>query len=749
MTAQKKHTFCRNCSALCPMEITVEGDRMTGVVADGTASPYGAYMCAKGLAAVDFHNDTEERLLQSLKRDEHGALQPVDSARALDEIAARLAALIEEHGPRSVAVYHGTGAYRSVLGAQLEKAFLSAIGSPNLFSTMTIDQSAKWVTSGRMGMMASGKPSFRDVDLGVIVGNNPVVTHQTYPFGPGNSGAPGRSFAEAKKRGTRLIVIDPRRTETARYADLVVQPLPGQDAALFAAIAHILLRDGTYNRAFCNRFVTQMDALREAVAPFTPELAAQRAGITVAEIEQVAQWIGEAERPFIGSGTGPSMSAHSNLNDHMIEVVNALVGGYRRAGDRVYNPGTLKPRTVVETAIAPGRSWEKGVKCRTADIGKLFGEFPTALLPREIQEPGPDRIRALINFGGDPVMGLGDPDRAVPAFRDLDLLVSLDPRLNETGKLSHYVIATSQPFERHDLSTPGEGLYPEAFAQYTAPVVEKPGDTLHDWEFFWEISARMQRPLTLKYWSYGLDFDAIADGLPLGTERKPDPEDMIRFLCKDSRVPFETLRDNPSGVRPDIEPQYVQPAPKDNGARLELCPPDVAAELEQVLAESPDTRFSHLLTCRRILEAMNTAYRDSPRTRRRYPINWAYLNPEDMADAGIANDDPIRITSAHGEIVGIARAEPALRRGVVSMTHMFGSLDANSDPHRHGGSYTGRLTSLQEYLEPINFMPRFSGVAINIERVRGNIEKTLGSVERVPGNIEHAPEVQPSQEFDR
>lgn len=513
------NTFCRNCSALCPMEMTVEEGRITGVVADGSASPYGPYLCTKGLSAMEFHNDTEERLRHSLRREGSGRFSTVEAATALDDIAARLTALIDRYGPRSVAVYHGTGAYRSVLGAQLEKSFLSAIGSSNLFSTMTIDQSAKWVTAGRMGVMASGKTSFQDVDLGVIVGNNPVVSHQAIPFAPASSGAPGRAFAAARKRGMRLIVIDPRHTETARYADLVVQPLPGQDAVLFAAIAHILLRDGTYHRAFCDRFVTQLETLREAVAPFTPELAARRADVSIAQIEQVAQWIGEARRPFIGSGTGPSMSAHSNLNDHMIEVVNALAGGYKRVGDRVYNPGTLRPRTVMETVVPAGRSWEKGVKCHSADIGRLFGEFPSALLPQEITTPGEHRIRALINFGGDPVMALGDPGRTVPAFRELDLLVSLDARMNETGKLSHYVVATSQPFERHDLSTPGEALYPEPFAQYTAPVVEKPAGTIHDWEFFWEVASRMERPLTLKYWTYGLDFDAIPDGLPLDLSR--------------------------------------------------------------------------------------------------------------------------------------------------------------------------------------------------------------------------------------
>ncbi len=713
----KANTFCRNCGALCSMEITVDDGKLISVVADGKASPYGAYMCIKGQSAVDFHNGAENRLLNSLKRNADGTFSEIDAERALDEIADKLSALIAEHGPRSVAVYHGTGAYRSVLGAQLEKSFLSAIGSPNLFSTMTIDQSAKWVTSGRMGIMASGKPAFADVDLAVIVGNNPVVTHQTYPFGPGESGSPAKAFFEAKKRGCRIIVIDPRHNETARFADLVIQPLPGNDAALFAAIAHILLRDGTYNRTFCDRFVSQIDELRAAVAPFTPALAAQRADVPAEQIELAAKWIGEAKRPFVGSGSGPSMSAHSNLNDFMIEAVNALVGGYKRAGDRLRNPGTLNPRKVVETAVAPTRSWERGVKCRTADIGKLFGEFPTALLPQEILTPGPDKIRALISFGGNPIMGLGDPDRAIPAFQDLELLVSLDARLNETAQLSHYVIAASQPFERHDITMPGDSLYPEAFAQYAPPVVPKPVGVIDDWEFFWGIAARMQRPLTLKYWTYGLDFDAIADGLPLDMSEKPTPEQMFRFLCKRSIVSFDELLANPSGVRPQIEPQYVMPAKEDNGARLELCPPDVAAELDIVLHEQPDHRFRYQLTCRRILEAMNSAYIDATRTRRKYPVNWAHMNPDDMAAEGIEEGAEIQIESEAGRIVALVKGEEKLRRGVISMSHMFGGLDLSKSPAEQGGSYTGRLTSLLDYLEPINFMPRFSGVPVNVAAV--------------------------------
>ncbi len=698
------------------MSLTIEGDRLISAVGDATASPYGGYMCVKGLASVDFHNGAEARLLSSVRRDASGKLVETSASQAMDEIASKLSVLIAEHGPRSVAFYHGTGAYRSVLGGLLERSFVAATGSPNFFSTMTIDQSAKWVTAGRMGVMASGKPSTRDIDLAVIVGNNPVVSHQTYPFGPGECGAPGRSLANAKERGARIVVIDPRHTETARYADLVIQPLPGHDAALFAAIAFVLLRDQTYDRAFCDRFVTQLEELRRAVAPFTPERVAQRADVPVAQIELVAKWLGEAQRPFVGSGTGPSMSAHSNLNDHMIETVNALVGGYKRAGDLVRNPGTLKPRVPVATVVAAGRSWEKGVKCRTADVGALFGEFPAALLPREILAPGPDKIRALIVFGGNPIMALGDPGRAVPAFEDLELLVSLDARMNETAALSHYVIATSQHFERHDVTVAGDALYPEAFAQYAPPAVPKPPATIHDWEFFWGVASRMKLQLILKYWTYGQAFEAVPGGLKLDLERPPEAEDLIRHLCTYGVVTFEELRANPSGVRPSLPATYVQAA-EDNGARLQLCPADVAVELQVVLHEEPDARFRYRLTARRILEAMNSAYRDARRTAKKYPVNWAYMHPDDLKADGIEEGSLVEIQSEAGHILGLAKADPKVRRGVLSMTHLYGSLSPSTDPLQQRGSHTGRLTSLEHYLEPINFMPRFSGIPVNVRAV--------------------------------
>ena len=542
-------TFCRNCGAQCSMEIDVADGRMTAARPDGSVSPYGGYMCPKGLAAVELHNGMEARLLASLKRGADG-FAAIDAEAALDEIGAKLAALVAQHGPRSVAFYHGTGAYRSVLGNLLERAFCAELGTPNFFSSMTIDQSAKWVTMARMGTMASGRHAMRDADLILLAGGNPLVSHQGVPFALAETCAPARGFEAAKARGCKVIIVDPRRTETARYADLLIQPLPGHDAEIFAALAHILLRDGTFDADFAARWCIQLDELRSALAPFTPELAAARADVPVAQIELAAEWLGEAKRPIAGSGTGPSMAANSNLADHMIEVVNALAGGYRRAGDVVRNPGTLRVKDTYEMAVSPTRSFEREPRCVSADTGALVGEFPTALLPHEIMAESPDRIRALICFGGDPLMALGDPTLASDAFAHLDLLVSLDCRLNETGKAAHYVIATTQPFERPELSISGDGMFPEAFVQYTEAVVDPPAGVIHDWEVFWGLAARMGIPLTFKFWNYGLNYRDIPGGLPLSFTEKPDPEALFRFLAKDSAVPFDALKASPGGVRP-------------------------------------------------------------------------------------------------------------------------------------------------------------------------------------------------------
>jgi anaerobic selenocysteine-containing dehydrogenase len=314
---------------------------------------------------------------------------------------------------------------------------------------------------------------------------------------------------------------------------------------------------------------------------------------------------------------------------------------------------------------------------------------------------------------------MGDPAVAKPAFEQLELLVSLDCRQNETGKLAHYVIATTQQFERPEITASGDSMYPVPFVQYTAAIVPPPAGVIHDWEFFWGISARMKIPLTLKYWQYGLKYADMPGGLSLDMVHKPEANDMLRFLCSESAVDFETLQASPGGVRPADGASHVLPPP-DEGGRLELCPPDVADELAQLAASVPDDRFRYRLCCRRIAEAVNSAFRDSARARRRYPVNYLHMNPDDMLEAAIEQHQLVDIRSQVGSIRTLAQADERLRRGVVSMTHMFGPL-TGSDPIAEGGANVGQLTSLTSDLQAINFMPRFSAIPVDIAAVKPQI----------------------------
>jgi anaerobic selenocysteine-containing dehydrogenase len=194
---------------------------------------------------------------------------------------------------------------------------------------------------------------------------------------------------------------------------------------------------------------------------------------------------------------------------------------------------------------------------------------------------------------------------------------------------------------------------------------------------------------------------------------RPDPEELCRFLATESAVLFDELLANPEGVRADLTPRYVKPGPVSDG-RLELCPSDVICELAALADEEAENGFRYRLTCRRILHALNGAYRDSKEARKLFPVNYAHMNPQDMTEAGIIDGDMIEIASAHGAIKTLAKGEERLRRGVISMTHMFGPLVGSGDPLADGGANLGQLTSLTEHVQPINFMPRFSAVPVNV-----------------------------------
>jgi anaerobic selenocysteine-containing dehydrogenase len=705
-------TYCRNCPSVCGLRIEVEDNKIVGIRGDQNHALTKGYFCVKGLASMDLHNG-EDRLSASRSRGPDGHVADIDVERALDEIHARLMNVLLRYGPSAVAMYYGTGANNNSVCHSAMKGWFDLIGSPYIFSSMTLDQSAKWVTMGRMGFFATGKYSALDADVIMEVGVNPAVSHTsvTIPMT-----APQRALREAKSRGMKLIVVDPRVTETARRADLHLQVRPGEDAALFAGMIRIVLDRGWHNREFCARFTESLEQLRAAVDGFTTDFVADRTGIDCAMLEKATEMFATAARKSVASGTGANMATDSNLAEHLIETLNAICGGYRRAGDIVRNVHPLfGGHPTQEKVFPPHRSWELGPKCRTVDIGPMFGEYPSALLPREIMGKGEDKIRALIVVGGNPLKAIGDPDATLAAFRDLELLVTLDPRPTDTCEIADYAIATSLPYERFDYTGMYDVLYSASFAQVARPLIDRPPGVIDDWEFFWGLARRMGRRLTLKKPTFGATHSQIVGpSLELSLEQKPTTEDIVRWMTSHNLVQYDQLIAHPEGVLLE-DHAYIKAAQEEDGARLNLCPSDVAAEIAKVWQGRPtDGAFPFRLIVRRQLESMNSAYSNASKTRLRFPVNPAFMNPQDMDDKGFANGDLIDITSAHGLVVAAVQRDPGLQRGVVSMSHGWGVVDSATDPEGHRGAFVGRLISVEADLQPFNYMPLQSAIPIAI-----------------------------------
>ncbi|MBW2495964.1 MAG: molybdopterin-dependent oxidoreductase, partial [Deltaproteobacteria bacterium] len=221
-----KLSFCRQCMGMCGTIVQVdEQGRVVEVRGDPEDPSTLGYACFKGLKATEAHN-SPSRILEPLKRMPDGSFEPIELETALDEIAQKMREVLERDGPEAIGGYRGGGAFFTSSSVMMLPAFLEAIGSPKAFSSVTIDQSAKSVAAGRLGIWPAGKTPFSRSDVFLLVGGNPLVSVSVNGFDTRN---PTKRLRAARERGMKLIVIDPRRSETAQHADILLQPLPGED----------------------------------------------------------------------------------------------------------------------------------------------------------------------------------------------------------------------------------------------------------------------------------------------------------------------------------------------------------------------------------------------------------------------------------------------------------------------------------------------------------------------------------------
>ena len=723
-TGELRPCVCRVCNKGCPVLAEVADGRLVAIHGDRSNPLYAGYTCGKGRELPAFVNHPD-RLLRSLRRRPGGGFEPIPVATAMDEIAGQLSDILAAHGPRAIAAYWGTQ-FQNAPGGPVMQAFMRAIGSPMTFSAFTVDKPGRAIAWAMLGRWMAPHQSFHDPRAVIMIGINPFVNG----LGGLPLGHPGKWLGAALAGGLELIVIDPRKSDIAKRATIFLQPRPGHDIPILAAMLRVVLSEGLADRSFLDNDVRNVDLLERAVSAFDPTPVADAAGLDAADLVKAARLFAGAGRGFVVPGTGPHMAGNGTLMEYLALCLDTVCGHWMREGEVVRNAPVFGAATTPRAQAAdPVPAYGFGERSRVRNLGLSAAGMPSATLAEEILLEGDGKVRALISSGGNPMVAFPDARQTAEALGALELLVQVDPWLSQTASFAHYVIAptmtpemigtTGKPESSPSLYATGYG-FQDAYAQVSPAVVEPPvgAEVIEDWEFFYGLAQRM-----------GLQLEVTPVAGPpvaLDMASAPSAEELVALLHRGSRVPFDEVARHVHGALFPSDPPIVVQA-KDAGweGRLDVGNPDMLADLATVAGEPAATSaYPFRLLNRRMMHVVNSSYNERAVTGHR-SYNPAFMHPDDLRRVGVAPGEAVLLCSVHAELEAVVDADPSLREGTVSMSFGFGH-PSGGDVRRFG-SNVARLLSTRDHPDPYSGQPRMSNIPIQVRPV----EATAGAEPRL------------------
>ncbi|TFH15436.1 MAG: oxidoreductase, partial [Acidimicrobiales bacterium] len=484
---------------------------------------------------------------------------------------------------------------------------------------------------------------------------------------------------------------------------------PGEDPTLLAGMIRIVLEEGLQDHEFCERWVDQMDELAAAVEGFTLDVVAERCQLDPDDIVAAARMFAAGPRGTAGTGTGPNMASRSSLTEHLVVVLNTILGRVNREGDLLENGLLLYPDTPHRAQVTAPRSPANGPPSRIRDLRGYRGEMPTAALAEEILTPGEGRIRALIVSGGNPAVAFPDQELTLEALADLELLVVIDYRMTPTAELADYVIAPTLALERADVPHLMDRWFRQPYTNYTEPVVERDGDVLNEWEVFWELASRLGSTLPLP------------GGSP-DMSTRPSTDEIIDRSYAGSRMPLDEVRANQRQVHPHMRP-VVEAADEGATAKFTPAPDDLMTELATVLTDPPavfagadPAEFPFRLVSRRLKHVLNSTGTELPALAKKGTTNPAYMHPDDLIELGLGSGDLVEIRSPRAAVIGVAEPADDVKRGVISMAHSWGGRSLTDEKVRDIGTPTNRLVSAEAGHDPVTGMVVSSAIPVAVRK---------------------------------
>jgi anaerobic selenocysteine-containing dehydrogenase len=651
---------------MCGVVIEHDGQRVQSIRGDAEDPLSRGHICPKAVALRDLHEDPDR--LRAPQRRVGDRWETVGWDEALDDIAARVAAIQRDHGRNAMAAYvgnptvHNTGALLGGLG------LFQALGSYNRFSATSVDQLPHMLASLEMfgHQLLVPVPDVDRCDYMLMLGANPLVSNGSLMTAPGIK----RRLRELRRRGGKLVVVDPRRTETAAMADEHVFIRPGSDGLLLAAMVQVIVAESLDQPGRLRSFTDGFDELREAVAPFTPDAVASRTGIDADRIRRLARELAAAERSCVYGRLGVCTQLFGGLNGWLLLALNVVIGSLDRVGGMMFTTPAID---LVKLGSALGQQghFAKG-HSRVSGLPEFNGEYPSVTLAEEIDTPGEGQIRGLITLAGNPVLSVPNGRRLDAALPQLDLMVSIDLYRNETSRHAHYILPPISQLESEHYDLAFHAFAVRNTAKYSEPLFAPPAGSKSDFDILVALTSRI-----LAARSGGLAGIAArvagAGVGALGLRRSLDL--MLRAgpygVTRDG-LSVGRLLQSPSGIDLGALEPRLPDRLQTKGGRIDLVPSRIASDLPRLQAELEASNDGLLLIGRRQLRTNNSWLHNSHAMIKGRDRCTLLMHPDDAASRALSHGQRVVVASRAGEVEAPLQISQQMMPGVVSLPHGFG-----------------------------------------------------------------------------
>ncbi|MGX1176528.1 molybdopterin oxidoreductase family protein [Pseudomonas sp. R151218B TE3479] len=655
MTKTLHHRACHLCEAICGLTLeTTETDgqglAITSIKGDALDTFSRGHICPKAVALQDIQNDPD-RLRQPMQRIGN-EWHPIAWDDAFALVAARLADIQARHGQNAVAVYQGNPSVHNYGLMTHSNYFLGLLKTRSRFSATSVDQLPHHLTSHLMyghGLLLP-IPDIDHTDFMLILGGNPLASNGSIMTVPDVE----KRLKAIQARGGKVVVIDPRRSETAAIADQHVFVRPGGDAALLFGLLNTLFSEGLTRDSHLP--VDGLDEVRAAVASFTAEAMSPLCAVPAAQIRQLARDFAAAPSAVCYGRMGVSTQAFGTLCHWLIQVINLVTGNLDRVGGALCTEPAVD--LVATTSGGHFNRWQSRVSGRP----EYAGELPVSALAEEMLTEGEGQIRALVTVAGNPVLSTPNGRQLEQALDGLEFMVSVDLYINETTRYADLILPSTSALENDHYDTTFNLFAVRNVTRFNRAILPKPEGALHDWEIF-----------------VGL---AKAFAARTGKELKPTmpPAQMIDLGLRSGaygdasphKLSLATLFDHPHGIDLGALKPNLAPRLKTENQRVQAAPAVILADLARFAALQAPEPDELLMIGRRHVRSNNSWMHNFHRLVKGKPRHQLLMHPDDLASRGLADGQRVTVSSRVGAIEVEVLGSLDMMKGVVSLPHGWG-----------------------------------------------------------------------------